>query len=106
MGYDFNQIIEKDILPQSLKYLQFGDKFNKSINNVLSNSLQTLICGKKIIKKFIIPNELKMLVIRKSTFECINNFPQLLEKLYFIDDFLASNGSWFTPKINRIHDYL
>ena len=42
-GWDYNQVIEKDVLPNSLTHLTFGYNFNQVIKkDVLPNSLTHL----------------------------------------------------------------
>jgi len=103
-GLLFDEVIEEGALPISLKHLQLGYLFNRPLNNVLHNSLHALICGWKLTEKFIIPNQLRNLTIRQTTFENIQNFPESLEKLYFCGEMTMDNNKiydyWLNKKLN------
>ncbi len=59
-GADYNHPIYKDVLPNSIIYLKFGDGFDRLLfNGSIPNSVKKLVFGRKYnqpIKKNIIPN--------------------------------------------------
>jgi hypothetical protein len=64
-GNKYSQVINKDVLPNSLQTLTFGSNYNQVINkDVLPNSLQALTFGinyNQIIDKYVLPNSLQTL---------------------------------------------
>ena len=68
-GSDFNQSIEKDVLPQNLTHLYFGSNFNRSIEkDVLPQKLTHLYFGinfNQRIEKGVLPSTLNHLEFGK-----------------------------------------
>jgi len=68
-GADYNLYTASLIFPPHVKYIEYGDSFNQCINAGIPNSLKKLVLGKKFNRSLIstiVPQTLKKLVIHNN----------------------------------------
>ena len=96
-GDEFNQSLERVILPSSLQSLAFGDRFNQSLERVtLPSSLQSLSFG------FEFDQSLKRVSL-PSSLQCLFFFFSFDRSLYSkLDFFFCSTKAWSGWACHRV----
>ena len=103
-GSCYNQKIENDVLPPTLKYLEFDDDYDTDIDaNVLPKKLKTLIFGlsfNKLIVPGVLPPSIKFLGFGQKFCQEIleNSLPLNLEVLEFGN---ACLSSWYDKPLKK-----
>ena len=97
----YNRKIDKNILPPNLKVLIFGDNFNKEFDEgVLPNNLKVLKLGlnyRKVIKKNILPENLEIFIISNGIH--IEKYPRKLKKFIFKDFYCVGKNKVFNLSV-------
>lgn len=97
----YNRKIDKNILPPNLKVLIFGHDFNKEFDEgVLPNNLKVLKLGlnyRKVIKKNILPENLEIFIISNDIH--IEKYPLKLKKFIFKDFYCAGKNKVFNLSV-------
>jgi hypothetical protein len=97
----FNKGFKKDILPQSLKKLTFGDEYNQKIKpDRLPSNLKYLIFGKNygdLIKSKQLPNSLKYIELGYKYIHSLSNLPSSVEIVCFDVYKMPNSINWNLP---------
>lgn len=88
-GADYNLYTASLIFPPHVKYIEYGDQFNQCINAGVPNSLKKLVLGKRFnhsLNSAIVPQMLKEIVIRNDYRRSLSVHLFLTLDLFIIND--------------------
>ncbi len=96
-GCDFNEIVN-GLLPKNLKYLEFGDSFDKEVNN-LPEKVKHLTFGVMFNQPVdMLPKSISHLTFGQNFDRLVDNLPKNLTHLTF--------GAYFDKIVNKLPDHL
>lgn len=87
-GADYNLYTASLIFPPRIKYIEYGDSFNQCINVSIPNSLKKLVLGKKFNRSLyftVVPPSLKEIVIHNDYRRAVSPLLVLTLELFIVN---------------------